>query len=92
MCRISRIDNLCRLRLRNGGLGLGRAREGIRSGGSATSFSTALTPSATVMLTTAPTTAARVALGTLLSHQLLQLPLLEHLAECAHCEAEHSNG
>ena len=66
-------------------MGLGRTCEGIRA-----RASVVLTPASTPLVIA--TAAATVALGALLGHQLVELAVLEHLAEGPHRKAQDRHG
>ena len=82
-----------RLRLWRRGLRFRRSCERIRPGAATSfpaAFPAAFASSATPIVIAA--TAATVALGALLSHELVKLSLLEHLPKGADCKAEHCHG
>ena len=77
----------CRLRLR-------RPRKGIGScSASAPAFPLgAMAAGSLAIFILTATTAALGSLGPMLGHQLIELAVLEHLADGAHREAENGNG
>ena len=85
----------CRLWFRLWRLGLGGAGEGIGTGPASTATGALIVEATTAtaaILPAAIAPATPCSLGALLLHQFAELAVFEHLAEGAHCEAEHRNG